>query len=260
MIAIRFTPTPYRTASMTSFVNGRSMTSRFCHQKFSSCKIRSQLALLPKFTRTSTQLPGLGMARLQLVRTTGTVNWPRSTRKSKRHGERSVTSWTHCAMRTSPLNRQARFTTLIAEQHTDITRAQPKATISTVSNLASTTLESALPTTMSIATLLAPEEIHAAPLHMKARSELTPQEKRALRTKERKTRKKRRDAMESAVGKFGKGTGKAPRNVKEAKGVALNGLVKTGKGVTVIGKGKREDRSAPKKGTRTNGDGRQWKL
>lgn len=115
---------------------------------------------------------------------------------------------------------------------------------------------------MSTATLLAPEEIHAAPSQTKSRSELTPAEKRALRGKERKLKKKRRDALETAVGKFGKTTGgRAPRNVKEAKGVALNGLVKAGKGITVIGKGKKEDRPPRKTNIKALGeDGRKYKL
>jgi len=77
-----------------------------------------------------------------------------------------------------------------------VLRLQPKATISTVTNVSATTLESALPTTKSVNTMLAPEEVFA-PLATKsrARSELTPSEKRALRSKERKAKKKSRDAL-----------------------------------------------------------------
>lgn len=109
--------------------------------------------------------------------------------------------------------------------------------ISTVSNVASTSLESALPTTSSTTTLLAPEEILAPKSNVRSKSELTPQEKRAARSKERKTRKKQRAALDTAVDKFAT-KGKAPRNVKEAKNAALQGLVKNGRGVTVVGKDK----------------------
>lgn len=118
---------------------------------------------------------------------------------------------------------------------------QPKAQITTVSNIASASMESALPTSLSTSTLLAPEEVYApATGDARAKGELTPGEKRAARGKERKKRRKQRDALSSAVDKFGAngavGGRGAPRNVKEAKNQALKGLVKNGKGVTVVGK------------------------
>src|ERR1700691_2741800 len=74
---------------------------------------------------------------------------------------------------------------------------QPKATISAVANVSAATLESALPTSKSASTMLAPEEVFApSSSDIRARSELTPIEKRALRTKERKTRKRTRDAID----------------------------------------------------------------
>lgn len=118
---------------------------------------------------------------------------------------------------------------------------QPKAQITTVTNMASASLESALPTSLSMSTLLAPEEVYAPSAgDTRAKGELTPAEKRAARTKERKKHKKQRDALASAAEKFGSdgivnGRG-APRNVKEAKDQALKGLVKNGKGVTIVGK------------------------
>ncbi|KAF8203625.1 U3 small nucleolar ribonucleoprotein complex, subunit Mpp10 [Pholiota molesta] len=112
---------------------------------------------------------------------------------------------------------------------------QPKATISTVSNTATATLESALPTTKATSTMLAPEEVFSAsPSALRARSELTPTEKRALRTKERKTKKRQRDALEKSVDKFAKGKGVG--SVKKQKQAALDSIVKHGKGVTVVGK------------------------
>lgn len=130
--------------------------------------------------------------------------------------------------------------------------------------MSTATLESALPTTVSTSTLLAPEEVHApASGEIRARSELTPQEKRSARTKARKQRQKRQDAMSIAVGKFGK---KTPKNVKEAKDAALKSLVKTGKGVTVVGKerrralGSREASGNSRFEAKDHGDGNKWKL
>ncbi|KAF7964949.1 hypothetical protein HWV62_1448 [Athelia sp. TMB] len=116
------------------------------------------------------------------------------------------------------------------------TPKQPKATISTVANVSAASLESALPTTKSTSTMLAPEEVFApSPSDLRSRTEMTPAEKRALRGKERKSRKKQRDALDKSVDKFAtkvKGIG----GVKRQKAEALRGVVKNGKGVTVVGK------------------------
>lgn len=83
--------------------------------------------------------------------------------------------------------------------------------------------------------MLAPEEVFApSASDLRARSELTPDEKRALRTKERKARKKSRDALDKGVDKFSKVKGIG--GVKRQKEAALKSVVKTGKGVTVVGK------------------------
>ncbi|KAF8912695.1 U3 small nucleolar ribonucleoprotein complex, subunit Mpp10 [Gymnopilus junonius] len=111
---------------------------------------------------------------------------------------------------------------------------QPKATISTVTNTPTATLESALPTSQSTSTMLTPEEVFSAPSSLRSRSELTPAEKRALRTKERKTRKRQRDALERSVDKFAKSKGIG--GVKRQKQAALESVAKHGKGVTVVGK------------------------
>ncbi|TFK41125.1 U3 small nucleolar ribonucleo protein complex, subunit Mpp10 [Crucibulum laeve] len=110
---------------------------------------------------------------------------------------------------------------------------QPKAIISTLSNVSTATLESALPTAKSVSTMLAPEEILApSSSEPRARSELTPAEKRALRTKGRKAKKKQRDTLDKSLDKFAKGIG----GVKKQKQAALEQVVKHGKGVTVVGK------------------------
>ncbi|KIJ68411.1 hypothetical protein HYDPIDRAFT_82734 [Hydnomerulius pinastri MD-312] len=110
---------------------------------------------------------------------------------------------------------------------------QPKASISTVSDLPAASLESALPSGKSAASMFAPEEVFApASSDARSRSELTPAEKRVLRAKERKARKKTRDALEKSVDKYAKMKG----GVKQQKEAALKSLVKSGKGVTVVGK------------------------
>ncbi|KAJ7361715.1 U3 small nucleolar ribonucleoprotein complex, subunit Mpp10 [Mycena albidolilacea] len=114
---------------------------------------------------------------------------------------------------------------------------QPKATISSISNVSSATLESALPTTKSAATMLAPEEVFAtASSDPRARSELTPAEKKALRGKERKAKQKSRDKLNNSVDKYAKLKGIG--GIKKQKQAALASVVKTGKGVTVVGKEK----------------------
>ena len=86
--------------------------------------------------------------------------------------------------------------------------------------------------------MLAPEEIFAAPAEIRSRDELTPIEKRAQRNKQRKARKKVKDHLATSVDKFarmqkGKGSAGGTRREKDR---ALKSVVKTGKGVTVVGK------------------------
>ncbi|KAF9044727.1 Mpp10 protein [Hymenopellis radicata] len=108
------------------------------------------------------------------------------------------------------------------------TPKQPKATISSISNVSTTTLESALPTTQEV--------FKPSPSDLKARSEMTPAEKRALRGKVRKVNKKRRDHLDKAVDKYAKSRG----GVKKQKEAALETAVKSGKGVTVVGKQRKD--------------------
>ncbi|KAI0778152.1 Mpp10 protein-domain-containing protein [Trametes elegans] len=111
----------------------------------------------------------------------------------------------------------------------------PKATITTVSNVAAATLESALPTTMATTTMLAPEEVYApSASDLRSRSELTPAEKRALRNKQKKAKKKVHDAIQKTAQTVGRARGVG--DVKRQKEAALKTLVKSGKGVTVVGK------------------------
>ncbi|KAG1864167.1 Mpp10 protein [Suillus subalutaceus] len=112
----------------------------------------------------------------------------------------------------------------------------PKASISTISNVSAATLESALPTSKTVSSMLAPEEVFkTASSDPRARSELTPAEKRTLRAKERKARKKTRDTLDRSVDKYAKMKG-----IKKQKDAALKNVVKSGKGVTVVGKKTRD--------------------
>ncbi|KAJ7487638.1 U3 small nucleolar ribonucleoprotein complex, subunit Mpp10 [Mycena galericulata] len=122
---------------------------------------------------------------------------------------------------------------------------QPKAIIASISNVSTATLESALPTTKSTTTMLAPEEVFAtSSSDLRARSELTPAEKKALRGKERKAKKKSRDTLNNSVDKYAKLKGIG--GIKKQKQAALASVVKTGKGVTVVGKEKM-GKSRPRK-------------
>jgi U3 small nucleolar RNA-associated protein MPP10 len=94
--------------------------------------------------------------------------------------------------------------------------------------------------------MLAPEEIYErSSADLRARGELSPREKRAARSKVKKARKNARDALDSSVNKFTKQKGASA--IKAQKSAALQNIVKSGKGVTVVGKlkkgGEREKRN-----------------
>ncbi|KAF8132015.1 Mpp10 protein-domain-containing protein [Boletus edulis] len=100
-----------------------------------------------------------------------------------------------------------------------------------LSDIPTASLESALPFSRSFASILAPEEVLAptSPADARPRSELNPAEKRARRVKERKARKKVRDALNKTLDRYA--SKKRKGNVKEEKEAALKSLVKFGKGV-----------------------------
>lgn len=90
--------------------------------------------------------------------------------------------------------------------------------------------------------MLAPEEVFAPQAaQLKARSELTPTEKRTLRNRQKKTNKKARMTLDQSVKTFSKA--KSIGGVKKQKEAALKSVVKSGKGVTVIGKKSKEKAS-----------------
>lgn len=70
---------------------------------------------------------------------------------------------------------------------------------------------------------------------LRARSELTPSEKRSLHNKKKKAKRKARDLLQNHADKYAKM--KDPRKQKQA---ALETVVKSGKGVTVVGKKNKE--------------------
>lgn len=122
---------------------------------------------------------------------------------------------------------------------TNSSPAQPKATISTVSNVSTATLESALPTAKSVGAMLAPEEVFApSPSDLRSRSEMTPAEKQSLRQKERKAKKKTRDTLNKSTDKYARV--QKGGSLKKQKEDALKSVVKSGKGVTVVGKTRKE--------------------
>ncbi|KAI0274674.1 U3 small nucleolar ribonucleoprotein complex, subunit Mpp10 [Gloeopeniophorella convolvens] len=127
---------------------------------------------------------------------------------------------------------------LDALSNAHFTPKAPTATISTVSNVASASLESALPTSNTAASMLAPEEVFERPAsEPRARGELSPGEKKAVRNKLKKAKKKARDGLENSVDKFARPKGS--RGVEAQKEAALRSIVKGGKGVTVVGKEKK---------------------
>ncbi|WVQ76541.1 hypothetical protein IAR50_006211 [Cryptococcus sp. DSM 104548] len=136
----------------------------------------------------------------------------------------------------------------------------PKANISTISDLPTTTMESALPPTSAASTMLAPQELFAAPSSssLVARSELTSEDAQALRTKHRRHKK----ADRKKLGEMEELYGKKKQSVKEQKEEALKGLVKSGKGVTIVGKGGKEQGKVLKRGGEGQGeqDGKRLKL
>lgn len=137
---------------------------------------------------------------------------------------------------------------------------QPKAQITTISNLPSATMESALPSTSAASTMLAPEELFAPPTSssLVARTELTPEEKQKARTKTRKAKQSERKSLAMMAELYGK---KSKGGAKAEKERALRGLVKTGKGVTIVGKGDKEKGKAIKRTAEgERADGKRLKL
>ncbi|KAF5358860.1 hypothetical protein D9757_012683 [Collybiopsis confluens] len=122
---------------------------------------------------------------------------------------------------------------VVMEREEEGSKSSPKATISTISNVSTASIESALPTAKSVSTMLAPEEVFAlSSSDLRARNELTPAEKQALHRKERKAKKKARDTLDKSTDKYARA--QKGGSLKKQKEDALKSVVKAGKGVTVI--------------------------
>lgn len=107
-------------------------------------------------------------------------------------------------------------------------------------------MESALPPTAAANTMLAPEEMFQPPtaVSLVSRSELTPEEKQQARARARKGKA----ATQKRLGDMADLYGKKKKGAKAQKEEALKGLVKSGKGVTVVGKGDKERSKVAKRG------------
>ncbi|CDZ97200.1 U3 small nucleolar ribonucleoprotein (snoRNP) subunit-Mpp10p [Phaffia rhodozyma] len=132
---------------------------------------------------------------------------------------------------------------LDALSNANFTPKQPKAQIKTISNVASLSLESALPPTQRASHLLAPEEVFQPPSasDLRAKSEMTPAEKQAAREKDKKRKRKQREMLVGKADSFEKFKHAGKRiggkgGDKKSKDEALRTLVKEGRGITVIGK------------------------
>jgi len=123
---------------------------------------------------------------------------------------------------------------------------QPKTKITTISDVAAASMESALPTSTSLSSMLAPEEVsaRATRVQLTAKSEMSPAEKRAQRLREKKAKAKRSDTIERQRSKVS-GVAKGAGAVKKEKKKALEAVTK-GKGVTVVGKGSAKSRNGIK--------------
>ena len=80
---------------------------------------------------------------------------------------------------------------------------------------------------------------------------MTPAQKKALHNKQRKARKKSRDELEKKVDKYAKVRGIS--GVKKQKQAALESVIKSGKGVTVVGKSKEALKKDRKRGSTVAG-------
>ena len=146
------------------------------------------------------------------------------------------------------------FNKLDALSNAHFTPKAPKATIQTLTNAPSVSIESALPATASSSTMLAPEEVYERARHSTAmdgaKSEMTPEEKQRLHHKLRQEKRQRNDKIQDTRRALEmSGLVRAKKvNEKEEKQQALKKLVGN-RGVSVIGK----DANAAGAGTGKNG-------
>lgn len=133
------------------------------------------------------------------------------------------------------------FNKLDALSNAHFTPKAPKATIQTLTNAPSVSIESALPATVSSSTTLAPEEVYERSRHSTAmegaKSEMTPEEKQRLHNKLRQEKRQRNEKIQDTRKALEmSGLVRAKKvNEKEEKQRALKKLVGN-RGVSVIGK------------------------
>ncbi|WFC99499.1 U3 snoRNP protein [Malassezia yamatoensis] len=167
------------------------------------------------------------------------------------------------------------FDKLDALSNAHYTPKAPKAAIQTVSNTPSIAMESALPTTMSAGSMLAPEEVYAASSHAPAmsgaKSEMTHSDKRRQHNQLRQAKRKRTERMKRAEEAIAQNRGGKRGNVKTQKDQALKSLMGN-KGVSVVGKdskkqdvkqavlGKKPTSTAQSQSRASSGSASHWKL
>lgn len=133
------------------------------------------------------------------------------------------------------------FNKLDALSNAHFTPKAPKATIQTLTNAPSVSIESALPSTSSSSTMLAPEEVYERSRHSTAmegaKSEMTPEEKQRLHNKLRQEKRQRNERIQDTRKALEmSGLVRAKKvNEKEEKQQALKKLVGN-RGVSVVGK------------------------
>jgi U3 small nucleolar RNA-associated protein MPP10 len=133
----------------------------------------------------------------------------------------------------------------------------PAAAITTLENIATTSLETALPATKAATSMLAPHEVFVPTAReLTARSEQTPEEAKTARARARRGNKANRAKLETTQKLYGK----KRTSVREDKEAALQHLVKSGKGVTVLGKGAKEDGKRRKREEVSVADAKRLKL
>ncbi|WFD20586.1 U3 snoRNP protein [Malassezia caprae] len=165
---------------------------------------------------------------------------------------------------------EAFFSTLDALSNAHYTPKAPKAAIQTISNTPALQMESALPTTLSTGTMLAPEEVYEtpaqAPALVGAASEQSHAEKQRLHHQRRHAKRQKRERRQRAEAALERSSGAPRRGTQSEKDQALKSLVGN-KGVTVVGKDSKrrsvKDAVAgrrPTSSSATPPSGAAWKL
>lgn len=163
------------------------------------------------------------------------------------------------------------FAKLDALSNAHFTPKAPKASITTLTNAPAVSVESALPATMSGATMLAPEEVYERGRHAAAlegeKSEMAPEEKQRLHhtlRREKRARNERITATRTALEQAGLAKQANPRSKAEEKKEKASALKKLmgNRGVSVVGKDGSQQQGGKKRKTQdaTPASGSRFKL